>query len=530
MRITHRLLRVFAASALASWIGVVTAQVDESILHGVVKIVVATPGAPSRTGAGIVVRRDAGQAWILTAAHVVARADSIRVFFRTDGLGAAGVPAAKLHTDSDSTDDTIGFALLRVAGSIPSSIAALTIDATQKPAVGAVIHVIGHPPSAGEWSVLTGSTSVVSNREMNIQAPIESQSSGGPVLAGGRVVGLVQAKRGSVIGTAVPVAQMAAYLSDRKVMVDVGPATTTTTGTTGTLTVEPARRIAINGPKPLYLPYKTGDIFQECVECPEMVVIVPDREMTIGSPNNEVGRVYYEDQLAGVRPRPYAIGRFEITRAQFGASGVRPTGCYSWDGKQWQLNAKASWEMPGFDQGADHPVVCVSWNDTQQFVQWINARANAQNAYRLPSEAQWEYAARGYATWARYWGDDPNKACAFANVADQTGRAQFPGWTTHDCSDSFVFTAPVGRFGPNAFGLHDLHGNASEWVQDCFNPRYSETIRDGSAFERSYCDPRVTRGGSWFNAPSDVRVAGRGRDDPAGRRSYLGFRLARTLP
>jgi formylglycine-generating enzyme required for sulfatase activity len=295
------------------------------------------------------------------------------------------------------------------------------------------------------------------------------------------------------------------------------------------------RRIVINGPKPLYAPFKTGDVFQECTECPEMVVIVPDpKGFTIGSPESEQGRQTDEKQLGPIRfAKPFAIGKHEVTRAQLRASGVQPgAGCYVWNGKDWQLDPQASFERPGFDQGADHPAVCVSWNEAQSYLGWLNRQPGvAGNAYRLPSEAEWEYAARAGTTTARYWGNEPNQACEYANVGDRSLKQAIPNWPwpIHDCSDGFVYTAPVGRFKSTAFGLYDMIGNVWEWVQDCYAEQYSESIRNGSAFETQNCGQRVVRGGSWSNRPEFARVAYRNRNEPANRNSIRGFRLARTF-
>lgn len=297
------------------------------------------------------------------------------------------------------------------------------------------------------------------------------------------------------------------------------------------------RRLVVSGPKPLYVPFKTGDVFQECAECPEMVVIVPDpKGFTIGSPKSEQGRQTDEKQFEPIRfSKLYAIGKFEVTRAQFKASGVQPSGgCYTWDSKnsKSQLDPKRNWQQPGFDQGPDHPVVCVSWDEIQEYLKWINRQvgSSGKDPYRLPSEAEWEYAARGGTTTARFWGNEAERACDYANVADRTANKTFPNWTIHECSDGFVYTAPVGRFTANQYGLKDMIGNVWEWVQDCYAEQYSASIRDGSAFEtQGNCGLRVVRGGSWGSVPELARVANRDWNVPTNRIISRGFRLARTL-
>lgn len=308
-------------------------------------------------------------------------------------------------------------------------------------------------------------------------------------------------------------------------------------------TVEPAakstppdaRRIVINRPKPLYAPYKTGDVVQECTGCPEMVVIIPDPNgFTIGTPESQAkwGREAHEKPFGPIRfAKPYAIGKFEITRAQFKSSGVQPAaGCHVWDGTQWQPDSKRSWERPGFEQSADHPVVCVSWNDVQEYLRWLNRQAgsSAKDAYRLPSEAEWEYAARAGTTSVRYWGNEPERACDYANVADRTAKA-IRDTPIHECSDGFLVTAPVGQFIANEFKLKDMIGNVFEWVEDCYAEQYSKGIRDGSAFETANCGLRVARGGCWDFGPETALAASRWKLEPGIRLYYLGFRVARTL-
>ncbi len=307
------------------------------------------------------------------------------------------------------------------------------------------------------------------------------------------------------------------------------------------------RTKVLDGPKPLYKPYRTGEVFQECADCPEMVVIAPDNPFTIGSPKGEDGRDSDEGPFGPIRfAAPYAVGRFEVTRAQFARSGVvAGKGCYSWSGSGWEPQDDADWRDPkfpgGLKQADDDPVVCVDWNTAQSFAKWLDTRQSGgpANAYRLPSEAEWEYSARGGTKGTWFWGPNADDACAYANVADRSLTTQVAGWTTFGCRDGHVLGAPGGggqvgegyRFKANAFGLYDMLGNVLEWTQDCYQASYDRAIREGRAYElKGSCDGRVVRGGSWTGGPGDVRSANRLRSPPGIRFGSLGFRVARTLP
>lgn len=288
-----------------------------------------------------------------------------------------------------------------------------------------------------------------------------------------------------------------------------------------------------------------GDVFRECDVCPEMVVI-PAGRFTMGSPAGEEGR--YDDegpQHTVAISRPFAVGRFEVTRSEFAAfvTAARHSmtgGCWVYDG-EWNKEASRNWASPGFSQTDRDPVVCVNWADAQAYIDWLNSRAARQVAgaggfgagggpYRLLTEAEWEYAARGGTTTARFWGDSPDLACRYGNVADQTAKERFTGWTVHNCRDGGVYTAPVGGFLANGFGLHDMLGNVWEWVEDCWHGDYNGApVADEAWVTSGDCDKGALRGGSWDGKPVVVRSAGRGRNSSENRGSDGGFRVARTL-
>jgi formylglycine-generating enzyme required for sulfatase activity len=172
--------------------------------------------------------------------------------------------------------------------------------------------------------------------------------------------------------------------------------------------------------------------------------------------------------------------------------------------------------------------VCTSWEDAQSYVRWLSTESDEN--YRLLSEAEWEYAARSGTSTTRYWGDDADDACGYANVHDFTSkRVNKIDRPIHICDDGFARTSPVGKFKPTALGLYDMLGNVWEWVEDCWHPDYEGAPTAGTAWSTDCVDRRRTlRGGSWNSDPSSVRSANRFRNDPANRLDSYGFRVAKA--
>jgi len=236
--------------------------------------------------------------------------------------------------------------------------------------------------------------------------------------------------------------------------------------------------------------------FTECTDCPEMVAL-PGGTFTLGSPSSEQGRGSDEGPQLRVTVQPFAVSRFEVTRAQY-AAFTRETGraivgnCDTANSAgSWEQQQSATWQAPGFDQTGDHPVVCVSWEDATAYVAWINGKVNG-DPYRLLTESEWEYAARAGSTTRFWWGDGESDLCSYANGADQSARSRFSNWTVASCTDGYVFTAPVGFSGrENRFGLADMAGNVWEWTQDCYNSTYDLTPTNGAANTTGGCSNRV---------------------------------------
>jgi len=293
------------------------------------------------------------------------------------------------------------------------------------------------------------------------------------------------------------------------------------------------------------------------------LVLLPAGEFTMGSDEapETLARDYpqYERQrlseLADERPahkvritRAFFLGKHEVTVGQFRrfleASGYVPeseadgTGGYGYNplyDPQTGANGDAfegrdprySWRNPGFAQGDDHPVVNVSWNDAMALCAWLSSTEGV--AYRLPTEAEWEYAARA-GTRTRYSsGDDPQTLLKAANVFDLDAAAHWPTWKRHALNghDGFAFTAPVGSFPPNAFGLHDMHGNAWEWTADWYGERYYAQSPADDPAGPADGSVKVRRGGSWHTWSFYARSSYRNWNSARTRYTLVGMRLLR---
>lgn len=286
---------------------------------------------------------------------------------------------------------------------------------------------------------------------------------------------------------------------------------------------------------------QTAGIFRDCPDCPEMVSI-PAGSFMMGSLQEEAGRSDIEGPVHQVSVAPFSMGRYEVTVGEF-RHFVQETqyktdaernagnfkGCKAWDVSDgtFQWRAGRHWDNTGFIQTERQPVVCVSWNDANAYAEWLSHKTG--KTYRLPSEAEWEYAARGKTNAVRYWGNNPDASCLYANVADTTvGPGNLAWKNRHECEDEYFFTAPVGSYLPNAFGLYDMIGNAFEWTADNYHEDYKEAPTDGSAWQGNN-SLRVFRGGSWNSDPRGARAAARDSAGPAFRISSVGFRLSSTF-
>jgi formylglycine-generating enzyme required for sulfatase activity len=278
---------------------------------------------------------------------------------------------------------------------------------------------------------------------------------------------------------------------------------------------------------------KAGKMFRDCPSCPRMVVI-PAGSFAMGSADSEEGRGDDEGPVHRVNVPGFAMGKTEITRGEFSAFVKKykySAGDKCWTLEEGKVEERAGdWRSLHYEQTDNYPIGCINWNDAQAYAKWLSRKTGKM--YRLPTEAEWEYAARGNTSTSRYWGDNPDQACVYANGADKTAQAGIKGassWGIHNCTDGFDYTAPAGSFKPNAFGLNDMLGNVWEWTEDSYKDSYKDVPTDGSAYV-SDKDKRVLRGGSWNNAPRNMRSAVRNGYKSDLRYSFFGFRLARKLP
>jgi formylglycine-generating enzyme required for sulfatase activity len=185
---------------------------------------------------------------------------------------------------------------------------------------------------------------------------------------------------------------------------------------------------------------------------------------------------------------------------------------------------------PSSFTGDRNPVESVSWNEAKLFIRFMNVFGRKH--YRLASEAEWEYAARGHTTptpyMKRYWGDRAEDGCAYENMADLSLHQRYIDYRYANCTDDYVNTAPVGSFKANPFGLHDMLGNVAEWVEDCFVQDLRQLPKDGTPAEQTNCAQRVLRGSSWGEPPNRLRAANRVIVEPGHRDNFYGFRIVRS--
>ncbi|MEQ1529203.1 MAG: formylglycine-generating enzyme family protein [Methylococcales bacterium] len=272
------------------------------------------------------------------------------------------------------------------------------------------------------------------------------------------------------------------------------------------------------------------------------MMIIPAGCFQMGSPDREQGR-NKDESLHRVCVKSFKMAEHEVTidafdkfvaATQFNTDAernVEESGCWSYEKnleQPWDWLFSANWRHPVQDVEADNkqPVACVSLNDVLAYIHWLNQRTGHE--YRLPTEVEWEYAARAGTLTERYWGGNAAFACRYENVADVGKLGVFKWTVAHDCEDGYFFAAPVASFRANKYGLHDMLGNVWEWTCSAYQAQY--------AGEEAVCNDQPNagdryisiRGGGWNADPARVRSASRYSGLAWFRQANLGFRLVRV--
>lgn len=501
--------------------GIALAQDVDTLRSGVVKIVAIEEGK-QKTGTGFVVQHAPGNMLIVTTSHVIKGDKFPKVEFYT--LRNTWIDAEVLHNDERRE-----IALLRILdrASAPSNVKVFSLSSSRDVKDNEELVAIGFPRGGGPWAAVRVTLASRQGIDLTLDGNIDEGNSGGPVLKQDKIVGLVtDADR---FGRAVPAEIVTMVLEGWGIML-----TENRQGTS-------ASSSAIQTSQASMSRSETRFSFE-----PEMVHI-PSGKFLMGSSETESGRDSNEKPQHEVTiPHPFAISRSEITVGQFRqfvqdkayhqgktyltAAEQNGQGCLGLnaENKQGEQFSERNWKNPGFKQKDDHPVVCVSWNDAQTYVAWLSRSTGVE--YRLPTEAEWEYAARASTITERFYQDD--KQCEYANGLSQDEQSiADQDWSLAKCSDGYVYTAPVASFGQNQFGLFDILGNVAEWTQDCWHDHYNNAPNDGSAWLEKRggdCDFRVIRGSSWLHSPRSLRSAHRDWAPTNVAVNLLGFRIARS--
>jgi len=238
---------------------------------------------------------------------------------------------------------------------------------------------------------------------------------------------------------------------------------------------------------------------------------IPGNCFQLGNPDKSLSRFLHEKPIHEVCLDGFWMGKYEVTNAQY---------------RQYKSDHRSKKMQEHSLDGDNQPVVFVSWHEAREFAGWLRERHEGRYAFRLPTEAEWEYSCRARSTTIRYWGESIDEACEYGNVADEVFKAKLINF--HNCSDGFTASAVVGSFTPNAFGLHDMLGNVWEWCEDHYGKdAYKNAERNNPLYRKveSEINYRVIRGGSWLSGPDFVRCAKRSPSPPDSKYDVLGFRL-----
>ena len=528
------------------------AQDLDALKAGVVKITTNPSGGSRQIGTGFIVRVEPEALYIITAAHVIAGDANPEVEFFTKRhvpVKGAVLPGAEVN------DDIRGLALVVLRGKdqIPESVTSLPFQTS--PALvsgGEIVLVIGHPGGGGDWAVVKRDVSNRVGRDLTLDPGLASRFSGGPIIVGDKVVGMVMSNRGE-FGLGITHKSMLNYLEGFGV-------------TPSSLVARAPEHVPSPPTEPITPPtppapsreHPSSSLpFTKIGKDGTPIVLVPEGEFWLGSDPDEVcewdSTVKYDiclpERNADYAPRhrvkidAFYLDAHETTVEQF-ANFVEETGYISTVeskgkqyavvegsnllfGKSWQSDTveEADWRHPMgrsqtvSDSHTKLPVVQVSWFDAHQYCQWTGKR--------LPTEAEWEYAARAGTSTKHWWGNvEPTEQVG--NIPDVQFRSIFSGNIEFEkVDDGFARSAPVGSFPPNPWGLFDMAGNVWEWTSDWYDPRtyLEKTQRNPSGPATG--NEKVKRGGSWFSY-KELKV--RSSQPPEDSDDRTGFRCAQDAP
>jgi sulfatase modifying factor 1 len=282
------------------------------------------------------------------------------------------------------------------------------------------------------------------------------------------------------------------------------------------------------------LPTQAGAIFRDCPhECPEMIMI-PAGTFIMGTDRRDIEPDGREGPAHEITiAQPFAMGVYDVTRDEYQiftktTGRATPKGCNVVDSEgRWITDPDKDWQNPGFKQTGRDPVVCVSWEDAHAYIAWLNSKVSGSTAgpYRLPSETEWDYAARAGTSTPYYWGDIASHDRANFGIEHCA-----PCGGQKEGRDQWYFTSPVGSFPPNRFGLYDMSGNVWQWTEDCTHYGFTDAPIDGSAWTTDIhdaCHNRILRGGSWLDPAILMTIFVRNPWAPTDRNYANGFRVAR---
>jgi len=248
---------------------------------------------------------------------------------------------------------------------------------------------------------------------------------------------------------------------------------------------------------------------EQQIKIPEMVIL-PSGEFLMG--DAAAAGDTDEGPAHSVKIKSFAISKFEVTIAEY---------------KEYVISTGKN--MPELSNltNTSLPITNVSFNDAIRYVQWLSKKTAGQ--FSLPSEAQWEYAARGGSLALYSFGNNPQQICDYANIADRTAKNSGKPWQVTDCDDHQLDVAPVGSYKPNAYGLYDLQGNVWEWTLDCWHNSYQGAPSKGKAWIEKNCGRRVVRGGSYQQVANSARSSNRESMPIQTKSNQLGFRIIQKL-